>query len=97
MRFIHPNCPKCGARAVSLLGHVLTAMPLVTDSVNGEPGYEYGCSSEIEWNTETPVESDLEEVQLTCGKRHMWWTLESPDTPPTEIKPEPLFSEGDSP
>jgi len=42
MRFVNPTCPKCGSRAVSVLGHVLTAMPLETDSVNGEPAYEYG-------------------------------------------------------
>lgn len=96
MRFIHPNCPKCGGRAVSMLGHVLTAMPLVTDSVNDEPGYEYGVSSEIEWESQTPVASDLDEVRLTCAKGHHWWTPESTDVPPSQPEPEPLFSEGDS-
>lgn len=47
MRFVHPNCPRCGDRAVSMLGHVLTSMPLVEDSVNGPPNYEYGVSSDI--------------------------------------------------
>jgi hypothetical protein len=81
MRFVHPNCPTCDNRAVSMLGTVLTAMPVETDSVNGEPGYEYGVSSEIAWETEEPLESHLHEVQLTCTKRHTWWTLLEEEEP----------------
>jgi len=58
-----------------MLGHVLTAMPLETDSVNGEPAYKYGVSSEIAWESEEPLESPLSEARLTCSNSHSWWTL----------------------
>lgn len=95
MRFIHPVCPKCGGRAVSMLGSVLTVMPLLPDSVNGEPGYEYGTSSEIEWDTEEPLETE-HGVQLTCAKGHHWWTRGAPEPPPSENKPETFIPGGNA-
>ena len=97
MRFIHPNCPKCSGRAASMLGIVFTSMPLVTDSVNGKPGYEYGHSSEIEWNTQMPLASHVDELRLTCAKGHHWWTLEATGIAQDVTKLELLFPKGDLP
>lgn len=95
MRFVHPTCPNCGGRAVSMLGIVFTSMPLVTDSVNGELGYEYGHSSDIEWNTQMPLASDIDELRLACATGHHWWTLEAAGSSPAATKLELLFPKGD--
>ena len=86
MWFANPSCPKCGARAVSVLGRVLTAMPLVPDSVNGEPGFDFGSDPEILWDTQETVTAAGDAVRLTCPKHHHWWTAER------ETAPEPTPS-----
>lgn len=79
-----------------MFGTVLTVLPLVTDSVHGEPGYDFGASSsEIDWDTEEPLETE-DGIELTCAKGHHWWSLGAPEPPTSITQPKLPFPEGDT-